>query len=90
MADCELRDKEMPFSHKRTLAQITMQIEPEPFRDGYALAPALGNGSCKRLFYPGIEFCALILGQSCPPLFKTRSPEEAIGMVVYIMGVRVA
>ncbi len=89
IAGPEAREKNLPLPYQRKLAEITARIEGEAFSDGYHLALAFGNGSCKGLFCPNVECRALVPGQACPHLFKARAPVEAVGMDVYTMAARV-
>lgn len=89
IAGREARDKDLTLPYQRKLAEITARIEAEAFYDGYHLALAFGNGSCKKLFCPDVECRALVLGQACPHSLKARAPVEAVGMDVYTMAARV-
>ena len=88
-AGVEARDKNLSLPYQRKLAEITAKIEAEAFYDGYHLALAFGNGSCKRLFCPDVECRALVPGQACPHRLKARAPMEAVGMDAYTMAAKV-
>ena len=65
------------------------KIEAEAFHDGYHLALAFSNGSCKMPFCPNTECFALVPGQGCPHRLKARSPMEGVGMDAYTMATSV-
>ncbi len=88
-AGVEARDKSLALPYQRKLAEITAKIEAEAFYDGYHLALAFGNGSCKRLFCADVECRALVPGQACPHRLKARAPMEAVGMDAFTMATKV-
>jgi predicted metal-binding protein len=89
IAGQEAREKNLTAPYRRKLAEITAKIEAEAFYDGYHLALAFGNGSCKMIFCPDTDCRALVTGQACPHRLKARSPMEGVGMDVYMMAAKV-
>ena len=82
-------EKDLTQHYRKKLAEIVAKIEAEAFYDGYHLALAFSNGSCKMLFCPNTECVALVPGQGCPHRLKARSPMEGVGMDAYTMASRV-
>jgi len=89
IAGVKARDRKRLKPYMRRLAEITAQIEAEAFYDGYHLALAFGNGSCKGVFCPGTDCQALVPGQACPHHLKARAPMEAVGIDAFTMAARV-
>ena len=89
IAGTEARDKNLTSPYVRKLAEITAKIEVAAFYDGYHLALAFGNGSCKQLFCPDIECSALVPGQACRYSLKARSSMEGVGMDCFTMAAKV-
>ena len=89
IAGTEARDKDFTIPYVKKLAEITAKIEAEAFYDGYHLALAFGNGSCKTLFCPDIECSALVPGQACRHSLKARSSMEGGGMDCFTMAAKV-
>ncbi|MFC2001321.1 DUF2284 domain-containing protein [Chloroflexota bacterium] len=83
------RDRNLTKLYRKKLADIIAKIESEAFYDGYHLALAFGNGSCKTIFCPDKECNALISGQGCRHGLKARSSMEAVGMDCFTMATRV-
>jgi predicted metal-binding protein len=89
IAGTEARDRNLVHPYRMKLAEITAKTESEAFYDGYHLALAFGNGSCKSLFCPDNDCHALVTGQACPHRLKARSPVEAVGIDVFTMATKV-
>lgn len=78
--------------HVRTVInnhEIVSKIEAEAFYDGYYLAMALADGSCKSYFCPDIDCSALLPGQACRHPRRARPSMEALGIDVYLLATRV-
>lgn len=88
IAGVEARDRKLLKPFIRKLAEITAKIEAEAFYDGYHLALAFGNGSCKGLFCADVECRALVPGQACPHHLRARAPMEAVGMDAFTMAAK--
>ncbi len=88
IAGGKARDRKLLKPYIKRLAEITAQIEAEAFYDGYHLALAFGNGSCKGLFCPDVDCRALVPGQACPHHLKARAPMEAVGIDAFTMAAR--
>lgn len=73
IAGVEARDRKLLKPFIRKLSEITAKIEAEAFYDGYHLALAFGNGSCKGLFCADVECRALVPGQACPHHLRARA-----------------
>jgi predicted metal-binding protein len=88
IAGVEARDRKLLKPFIRKLSEITAKIEAEAFYDGYHLALAFGNGSCKGLFCADVECRALVPGQACPHHLRARAPMEAVGMDAFTMAAK--
>ena len=89
IAGKEARDKKLVAPYRKKLAEVTAKIESEAFYDGYYLAVAFGNGTCKALFCPDNDCIALVSGKACTHRLKARSPMEGVGMDVFAMASKV-
>jgi predicted metal-binding protein len=85
----EYKAKRMGIPSTERNYKIAATIESEAFYDGYYLAMAFINASCKQFLCPDEDCSALVRGQGCRHPLIARHSMEGAGMDAYLMTARV-
>jgi predicted metal-binding protein len=85
VAGPEAREKKLNTISQRKNHDMVSEIESQAFFDGYHLAMAFADGSCKSVFCANNDCSAIVPGQGCRFALRARASMEAVGMNAFKM-----